>query len=178
MLGLINKIIRRLRLYVWPKPSFIDNRILVDEIKYSRCHHSFAGYYDRSPLYMDNYLFLATNEDDYILGGEAEVCLYNRISDEYRKLATVRAWNFQQAAQQQCLSDDTVIFNDLREGKPISKICSFAGKVLEEYDFHIGLVSKDKKKTAVYSYESLYVNEHEYGYAGINNIFGGQSLYQ
>jgi hypothetical protein len=164
------RVLRKARAWLFPKNTYISKDINIEEISMPGYKHSFFGYYDRSPLSDDGntILFCATNENDYTLGDEKlDICLYELNEKRYRRIASSSGWSFQQASQQQWLSKDEIVFNDIVVGKRRCNVVSKVGELIREFDFHIGLVDKKHRRAVSFDYNALFEREVEYGYSGL-----------
>ncbi len=92
-------------------------------------YHYFFGYYDLQPYDLSGERHLAHRVEfaDRIpeIGDKAELG-YITIKDKtFHKVAETNAWNFQQGALLQWFDDDSIIFNDFRDGE----FCSVIKKI-------------------------------------------------
>ena len=162
-ISLLNDHIRRVKL----RPYILSE---LSTRHYSTpCKHTFIGYYDVQPENFDASKILVTSTDhDGVLAGEplAEVGTITRESGEYRKIATTRAWCWQQGCRAQWVTDDNILINNYSSGRHISQIInSFTGVVEHQnstpiYDIHLG-----KGKVLSLNFALLHKMRPGYGYS-------------
>lgn len=81
------------------------------EIK-QRGWHCFFGYYDKSPMDINNERIVFLRIKDNVLSqAKGEVCIYNIKSGETEVIGHTSAWNWQQAAMMQWIDENTVSYN-------------------------------------------------------------------
>ena len=74
---LSKKLFYKIRSYTFPKKTYINEKVNVRIIKNKLKKHSFFGYYDRSPLHNQKYLFLSTNSSDYKKNQNASIDVFD-----------------------------------------------------------------------------------------------------
>lgn len=141
-------------------------------IKHVGYRHTFFGYYDRTPLSPSGryLLLLCTNAESWLKSSEqADIHMYDLFEGRFYKVATTRAWNFQQGSQQQWIDEHTIVYNDIRDNCPKSIILNVKGRRFNEsvLNFHIGMFDPSKSRIAVMNYKPLNIYEKDYSYKGI-----------
>ena len=170
--GLLSAKQRAQRRFDLVKP-LLPSQITLTKIFEPNWLHTFFGYYDRSPwnLSETNLLMLTTNAP--VLpssAGNASVYLYRLGDGASEKVGDTSAWNFQQGAQQQWLSDNLVIYNDIANGQPVSKVVDISRhQVIDEFPFHTGIVDGISGVGVSYDFKSLQDHECDYGYRGLSS---------
>ena len=82
-------------------------------------------------------------------------------------VATTACWNFQEAAMGHWLDNDTILFNDLRDGKFVTVVLNWrAKKELRILPHPVSAVSEDRTWAVSINYARLYLTRPDYGYAG------------
>ena len=79
-------------------------------------YHCFFGYYDKSPMDINNerVVFLRIKNNALPLE-KGEVCIYHLKSGETEVIGQTSAWNWQQAAMMQWIDEKTVSYNTFDE---------------------------------------------------------------
>src|SRR3990167_4390026 len=134
--------------------------------------HCFFGYYDKTPWNTsENKLFVTKTTitdrlptvSDTLEIGYIDFANNNR----YKKLASTVAWNFQQGCMLQWLSDSSIIFNDVINGKCFSRIISLSDHNEKHLNYPIYSVSHNKKIAMSVDFARIQQFRLGYGYAGI-----------
>ena len=82
-------------------------------------------------------------------------------------VSTTACWNFQEAAMGHWLDDDTILFNDSRDGKFVAVVMNWrTGKELRVLPRPVSAVSEDRTWAVSINYARLYLTRPDYGYAG------------
>lgn len=83
----------------------------------------FFGYYDLNPLKSGKHLFTVSQVNNRLpLNGEmAGLGYFDLSSLKYQILDHTRAWNWQQGSRLQWVNEQTVIYNDIIDGKLVGK---------------------------------------------------------
>ena len=146
--------------------------ISIDEYSDPKFKHTFFGYYDRSPWSPDHrkLLYFATDADDYRDEAKTGVIGYFDLdSRSCSHIGETNSWNFQQAAQQQWVNDEHILYNDQSDGEAFSKICQLDGKEVMRFSGHSGMLHRETGLVASYDYHCLYEREIDYGYLGLKS---------
>ena len=88
--------------------------------------------------------------------------------DKFIPFSTTRTWNFQEAAMAFWLpwAKDTVIFNDMRDGKFVSVIMNWKTKEERIIPYPVSAVSEDGTWALGINYARLFLTRPDYGYYG------------
>ena len=129
----------------------------------------FFGYYDKSPLNIENKYLLSHNSksagSEAIKTSKVNICVTNLLTNETKVIDTTLAWNFQQGSQLQWLSKNKIIFNSYERQKYISKIFSIDnGKCEKKLKRPIYSISDDKTIYSSVNYSRLNKFRKGYGY--------------
>ena len=81
-------------------------------------------------------------------------------------VTTTACWNFQEATMAHWLSDDEIIFNDVRDGKFKAVVMNWRTKKERVLPMPISAVSTDMKWALSINYARLSIVRPDYGYAG------------
>ena len=82
-------------------------------------------------------------------------------------VTTTACWNFQEAAMAFWMDDDTILFNDVRDGKFRTVIMDWrAKKELRVLPMPVSAVSEDRTWAVCINYARLSLTRPDYGYAG------------
>ena len=81
-------------------------------------------------------------------------------------VATTACWNFQEAAMVHWMDDDTILFNDLRDGKFVTVVLSWRTGAERVLPRPVSAVSKDRTWALSLNYARLSLTRPDYGYAG------------
>ena len=88
-------------------------------------------------------------------------------SNRFIPFATTACWNFQEAAMAFWIDNDTVLFNDLRDGKFSTVIMNWrTGKDIRVLPRPVSAVSEDRTWAVSVNYARLSLLRPDYGYAG------------
>jgi hypothetical protein len=130
---------------------------------------TFFGYYDRSPWSPGGgaLLYAATSSPATRLpAGDEELTIgcFDLATGEPRRLGTTRTWNLQQAAQQQWVDNEHVLFNTHEDDRPLCRIVDArTGATDATYPFHAGMIHRGRGLAASYSFARLRDREVDYG---------------
>ena len=136
--------------------------------------HFFASYYGINSFSSNQkyatVLETETKDRIPVVGDTATLGLVNIESQEFKPLATTRAWNFQQGCMAHWLAtspDSLIIFNDLRNDKYVSVILNVhTKKEIRVIDKPISAVSPDGKTAISINFSRLGITRKAYGYPG------------
>ena len=81
-------------------------------------------------------------------------------------VSTTGCWNFQEAAMGHWLDDDTVVFNDLRDGKFVTVVLNLRTKDERLLPHPVAAVSKDRTWAVSVNFARLRLTRPDYGYPG------------
>ena len=81
-------------------------------------------------------------------------------------VATTACWNFQEAAMAHWIDDDTLLFNDLRDGRFVTVILNWRTRAERIVPHPVSAVSADRTWAVSINYARLYLVRPDYGYAG------------
>ena len=81
-------------------------------------------------------------------------------------ITTTACWNFQEAAMAFWMDDDTILFNDLRDGKFVTVIMNWRTKAERTLPMPVSAVSEDRTWAVSLNYARLSLTRPDYGYAG------------
>ena len=81
-------------------------------------------------------------------------------------ISTTACWNFQEAAMAHWIDDDTLLFNDLRDGKFMTVILNWKTKAERIIPYPVSAVSEDRTWAVSINYARLSLTRPDYGYAG------------
>lgn len=136
----------------------------------------FFGYYDKSPLNIDNTKLVAHRVSfdgrDVQDGDVAEIGYFNMITNEFIKLDETLAWNWQQGSQLQWLPptyDEEVIYNSIVDDKFMSIVYNTNTNEKRVIPFPIYVVHPNGKEALGVNYERHYWCRHGYNYQNIKN---------
>jgi hypothetical protein len=139
--------------------------------------HHFFGYYDKSPWNASERLMLAheadfndrpPREDDAVTIGLVKLEDGNR----YERLATTRAWNWQQGAMLQWHPADPerlLVHNDYRDGRHVGIVRATDGREVRVYDRPVYAMVPDGRQAFSLSFARLQTHRPGYGYAGASD---------
>ena len=135
----------------------------------------FFGYYDKSPLNLDKTYLLShevessgkkVNKND-----SAKICITNLENNTIKKIDRTFAWNYQQGAQLQWLSENRIIFNSFDKNY-YSKIYNAKTSKFENIlKRPIYSISDDKQIYSTLNYDRLHKFREGYGYKQQNYVF-------
>ena len=81
-------------------------------------------------------------------------------------VTTTACWNFQEAAMAHWMSDDEIIFNDVRDGRFKAVVMNWRTKKERVLPMPVSAVSEDRKWALSVNYARLSIVRPDYGYAG------------
>ncbi len=121
-------------------------------------YSSFWGYYNKSPIYNDNFLCHSINSNS----NKVNILLNNKV------IAESGSWNYQQGSMLNWLNSNEIIFNDIQNNKYISKIIDINN--LNEYiiNFPIYSISPDKRFALSLNFSRLAKLNSHYGYYNLD----------
>lgn len=133
--------------------------------------HYFVGYYDIDPISQDSkYLLCHKISDRYTKHTEPEkgvIGLFEIQTGEFIEVSKTRALNWQLGSRVQWLSENTIIYNDIINGKQCSIIYNVKNKAIEKKHHRpFWAVSPNKKYAVSLNFSSLSKNRPGYGYKG------------
>ena len=137
--------------------------------------HFFASYFAINAWSPDNRyaLVLETDIKDKLPDGKPATLGVVDTEDGNRFIpfTTTRCWNFQEAAMAFWLpwAKDTVVFNDVRDGKFCAVVMNWKTKAERVIPHPVSAVSEDGTWAVSINYARLFLTRPDYGYAG-----GGQ----
>lgn len=136
----------------------------------------FFGYYDKSPLDINNKYLLSHKVSfdgrDIKKDDKADVGYWDIKKNEFIKIGETNAFNWQQGSQLQWLPPDyknKVIYNDRRNNKFISIIYDIETKEERIIPFPVYVIHPDGNYALGVNYERLYFCRPGYNYKGIIN---------
>ena len=151
-----------------PFPEFSKPRALT-----SGPHdHFFANYFGINAWSRDNryLLVLETDFKDKLPDGRPCTLGVTDTADGNRfiPVTTTRCWNFQEAAMAHWLpwSEDTFVFNDLRDGKFCAVVMNWKTKAERVIPYPVSAVSEDGELAISINYARLFITRPDYGYSG------------
>jgi hypothetical protein len=136
--------------------------------------HLFASYYGINS-WSKNQRFATVLETDIrdTIPTEHEAAVLGLVDMEsldFLPLTTTKAWNFQQGCMAHWLGtspDSLIIYNDLEEGRFVSRIMNvFTQKILKTFPHPVSAVSPDGKKAISINFARLRLTRPDYGYGG------------
>tara|TARA_B100002019_G_C21266415_1_gene599678 strand:- start:196 stop:1425 length:1230 start_codon:yes stop_codon:yes gene_type:complete len=137
----------------------------------------FCGYYDYSPLNIENTYLLAhkVNQINRFpeIGEECEIVLYNLENEQIQIIDKTSAWNWQQGSRAQWLGPefkDKIIYNKFINGKLCSIIKNITTKEENKINNPIFSVSKNGERAVSYDFSRLAQCRKSYSYAKFNEI--------
>ena len=86
--------------------------------------------------------------------------------NKFIPVTTTACWNFQEAAMAHWIDDDTILFNDVRDGKFVTVILNWKTKAERILPLPVSAVSEDRTWAVSINYARLYLTRPDYGYAG------------
>ena len=87
-------------------------------------------------------------------------------NNKFIPISTTACWNFQEAAMAHWIDDDTLVFNDLRDGKFVAVVLNWKTKAERILPMPISALSEDKTWAVSVNYARLSLLRPDYGYAG------------
>ena len=132
----------------------------------------FCGYYDYSPLNIENTYLLAhkVNQINRFpeIGEECEIVLYNLENEQIQIIDKTSAWNWQQGSRAQWLGPefkDKIIYNKFINGKLCSIIKNIITKEENKINNPIFSVSKNGERAVSYDFSRLAQCRKSYSYS-------------
>ena len=128
----------------------------------------FFGYYDKSPLNSDK-TYLLSHEVEFSgkkisRNDSAKICITNLQNNTIKEIDRTFAWNYQQGAQLQWLSENKIIYNTFIKNY-YSKIFNIeTSKVESNLNYPVYSISNDKKIYSTVNYARLHKFREGYGY--------------
>ena len=87
--------------------------------------------------------------------------------DKFIPFATTACWNFQEAAMAFWIDDETVLFNDVRDGRFSAVVMKWrTGEEVRVLPMPVSAVSEDRTWAVSVNYARLSLLRPDYGYAG------------
>ena len=86
--------------------------------------------------------------------------------NKFIPVTTTACWNFQEAAMAHWIDDDTLLFNDVRNGKFVTVIMNWKTKAERILPLPVSAVSEDRTWAVSINYARLSLTRPDYGYAG------------
>ncbi len=132
----------------------------------------FFGFHDKIPWSYDNLKLLAHRFDveknvAQLEKGSIEVGYFE--DDEYKAIGVTNAWNWQQGATLQWAGNtNTVIYNDIEQGKCVARVVDLDTGVKETIQCHIMAVSNNGRYALSCSFARLGKGMPGYGYEKIS----------
>ncbi len=134
----------------------------------------FFGYYDKTPWSSDMSKFVCHRLRD---NTTVEIVVFDRDQQKVTVVGNSTTWSSQQGSMVQWLGNQTIIFNDLVEGKLAARIVSLTGKTEKVIYFPIQTVHPNSKEALSLNYKRLARLRPEYGYApAASNFSSDRSL--
>lgn len=137
------------------------------------------GYYDKCPWSEDGQYLLALrvknascNADSTAPAEIIRIDLKNNNTCEI--LTTTHCWNVQQGCMAQWMDDNTILYNDFRNGKYCAVILNLHDRTERIIDRPVYTVSADKKTALSLDFSRLHRLRPGYGYANIADASKGQ----
>jgi hypothetical protein len=139
----------------------------------------FFGYYDKCPWDLSGHRLLAhqvhLDSDEPDEGDPATIGII-RLDDNNRfePIADTRAWNFQQGAMLQWHPKDPnrfVIFNDIREGRFVTRVIDLINREESTLDRPVAAVSPDGRYGYSLNFSRLQDLRPGYGYPGVPDVY-------
>lgn len=135
----------------------VEDRFGVEEL--DEC---FVGFYDVCPWNesMDRYLVHELSEDN------KEVSIVVIEESKAIEIANSRAWNYQQGSRAQWYpaDDDAVVFNDIADGKSITRVVDIDGEEIQRYGGHLQAMNPTGDNFLAVDYRRYDRNSPAYGY--------------
>lgn len=139
-------------------------------------HSYFYGYYDKSPLSIDNKMLLvhriSFDGREVKDGDVAEVGFFHLESRDYKKIDETLAWNWQQGSHLQWMPPDynsRIIYNKIINNKFVSIIYNVISEKKDVIPFPIYSVHPNGKEALAVNYERHYWCRPGYNYQNIKN---------
>jgi hypothetical protein len=134
---------------------------------------SFFGFYDLCPWSPDDQnlvmLRCAPDLQEMPSGHSADVCTWNMENGTVCQVGETTGWNWQHGARTMWLSDGNILFNDLEQGRQVSRLVSQSGRSLRSYDMSVSALHPEEHYAVSSNYERLALRYSTYGYLGAQN---------
>ena len=135
-------------------------------------HEHFLANYFGINAYSPDFRYLLVLETD--LNGRLpeanERCTLGLVDLEDRNrfvpVTTTACWNFQEAAMAHWIDQDTIVFNDERDGRFVAVVMNWKTKAERILPHPISALSEDKSWAVSINYARLSLTRPDYGYAG------------
>lgn len=133
--------------------------------------HFLANYFAIDVWSPDNrYLLALETELNGRLPAAGERCTLGLIDTQaenaFIPVTTTACWNFQEAAMAHWIDGDTILFNDLRDGKFRTVVMNWRTKEERVLPLPVSAVSEDRTWAVSVNYARLSLTRPDYGYAG------------
>ena len=129
------------------------------------------GYYDKCPWSYDGKYLLALKVKNASKEADssepADIVRVDIGTGETEKLAVTHTWNVQQGCMAQWLSDDEILYNDLREGRYCAVILNIANKRERILEMPVYALSADKRTALSLDFSRLHRLRPGYGYKNL-----------
>ena len=137
------------------------------------------GYYDKCPWSKDGRYLLAlkvknasSNADSTVPAEIVRIDLENGNTSEV--LAKTNCWNVQQGCMAQWMDNNTILYNDFRNGKYCAVILNLQNQSERIIDMPVYTVSADKKTALTLDFARLHRLRPGYGYANLADASKGK----
>lgn len=133
---------------------------------------TFFGYYDVDPISADgsNLLVCSLETSESV---SMDIGVYNLNKKEYIRLAGSSTWCWQMGCRFQWLTSNTMIFNDLINGRYGSRVIGLQGESLRTYRFPVYAVSSDGRFALTTDFSRLGRLRPGYGYSILEDSSAG-----
>ena len=132
--------------------------------------HYFVGYYDIDPLYNSSTIICHNVSFKYTNSAtpdNADIGLLDINCNKFTKITNTRALNWQLGSRVQLLSDKSIIYNDIINGKQCSVIYNInTSDICETLSYPFWAISPDKKYGVSLNFARLFTTRPGYGYQG------------
>ncbi|MGB7409593.1 MAG: hypothetical protein WA910_00485 [Sphingopyxis granuli] len=140
---------------------------------------NFFGFYDICPFSPSNdELVLLSCPQDFLRMPAGEVALvrvWNPENGTFDTVGETRGWNWQHGARQRWLSDGTILFNDLENGRQVARQVGRDGKLIRTIPMAVGALNASETIAVSGNYERLAKYYDTYGYHAARNDHIDQS---
>jgi hypothetical protein len=132
--------------------------------------NSFFGFHDKSPWSMGNqsllsHCFKGVGNEPCDKIDRVEICLFTgRNWVDKKVIGYTYAFNWQQGAQLQWLSENEILFNDFVDNSCVARIIDRSGTSLFNLPYSVGAVSPSSRKFAAYCFDAFGKAMPGYGY--------------
>lgn len=163
------------------KNLFNSGIIMASEIK-SKNRNIFFGYYDKLPNNGNKVLFLETSNN---LNESANIGYTNINNNNKIYITKTKAWNRQMGSRLMWLSENEILYNDVDDGKYVSKIYNINDNEIKKFSFPVYDISTDKQYSFFtnfsilnfyrpgYGYTNIPIDRKNYDFIGNNGIYRG-----